>query len=221
VEKTKMKNSQVAPHSSVPKKLTIAKPIPGLKKKTNHPPTKFLTQTLAKNNFLAYCRYVLKKKEYVCVTDQTGRAFLTLTVNPVKGVSVIESAQFFKDNFARCSSLIRDGIVFRLTIRDSNNFIYARRHTSYTDPVDSVIDAWRESIIKQEMVDHDERALAQLRRDISELSSQQSARNDEDRAESRERYRNLVRGLTRVAIGHKPFEEGQARSRDPDPQTKA
>ena len=179
----------------------------------------FITQTDAKNRFLAHCRHTIDTGEFVCVQDQSGDAFLTLTLRPVKGAFVTVSAQFFKDNFSRCSSLIRDGVVFRLTLRGLKQVVYARRHTAYKDPVDSVIDKWRESIVEAAMADADESAIARLAREFAAFAQRQGVRSEEDRETTRNQYQALLRGITRMAIGHLPFEEGMRPShRDPVPQ---
>jgi hypothetical protein len=187
-------------------------------KKSSVPPTTFVSQTGAKNEFLEHCRLVAETEQFVCVTDQSGKAFLTLTARLVKTGFVTVSAQFFKDNFARCSSLIRDGVAFRLTLRKTNRMVYARRHTSYTDPLDPVINEWRENMVEAAMADAKDSGIAKLARDLAAFASQQSFRGDEDRALSLDRHKALVRGITRMAIGHSPFDEGQILSnRDPEP----
>jgi hypothetical protein len=182
-------------------------------RKPTRPQTTFVSQTEAKDKFLAHCRHVSETKEVVCVTDQSGVAFLTLTVHPVKGALVTRSAQFFKDHFARCSSLIRDGIAFKLTNRSSTEAIYAGRHGSYNDPVDPVIDEWRENIVKAAMADADESAIASLASEFAAFASRHGRRSNDDRDEARVRYETLVRGIARMAIGHKPFDEGQLPNR--------
>jgi hypothetical protein len=188
-------------------------------KKPPHPATNFIAQTEAKNRFLPYCRHAINTGEYVCVLDSPSQAFLTLTPRTVKGEFVTVSAQFFKDNFSRCSSLIRDGVAFRLTLRGLKEVIYARRHTSYNDPLDAVIDRWREKIVESALADADESAIARLARDFAAFTQREGARSDEDRETARTYYTALVRGITRMAIGHKPFEEGMMVSlRDPTPR---
>jgi len=187
-------------------------------KTRSQPKTIFISQTVAKSKFLTHCRDVITNKQFVCIKDHSNKPFLTLTVHPVKGVAVTVTAQFFKDNFARCTSLIRDGIVFRLKLRNSKEVLYARRHTSYKDPVDAVIDEWRESIVKAAGADKSE--VLQLSREIIALKSQQSLQSVKDSEVNRERFDTLVRGIARMAIGHRPFDEGELGSRrDRDPDT--
>lgn len=197
----------------MPKTLVRKKIQPPVRKKL---PTTFISQTEAKNRFLTHCRHVIDTGEYVCVQDKSETAYLTLTTRKVKDVFVTESAQFFKDNFARCSSLIRDGVAFRLTLRGSNSVVYARRHTSYIDPVDNVIEKWRESIVEAAVANADESAIQQLSRDLAALAQDHRSRNEEDREVALDRYKNMVRGIARMAIGHLPFENGQVpQQRDP------
>jgi hypothetical protein len=201
---------------SKPKKVTSAKQSAPPTKKPPRPATLFISQTEAKNRFLVHCRHVIETGEFVCVQDQSDDAFLTLTLRPVKGASVTVSAQFFKDNFSRCSSLIRDGIAFRLTLRGSKQVVYARRHTAYKDPVDFVIDQWRESIVEAAMADADESAITRLAREFAAHAQRQDVRSEEDRETTRNQYQKLIRGITRLAIGHMPFEEGMMPNhRDP------
>ena len=208
--------------SAKPKKVTPAKRPAPPTKKPPRPATMFIAQTEAKNRFLAHCRHAIDTGEFVCVLDQPDHAFLTLTPRPVKGGFVTVSAQFFKDHFSRCSSLIRDGVAFRLTLRGSNQVVYARRHTSYKDPLDAVIDEWRENIVESALADADESAIARLARDFAAFTMRQGVRGEEDRETARNHYTALVRGITRMAIGHLPFEEGMMPSlRDPVPRQAA
>ena len=208
--------------SANPREVTPAKrPAPSTKK-PSRPATTFVAQTEAKNRFLVLCRHAIDTGEFVCVQDQSDDAFLTLTTRPIKGAFVTVSAQFFKDNFSRCSSLIRDGVAFRLTLRGSNQVVYARRHTAYKDPVDSVIDKWRESIVEAAMADAGESAIARLTREWAAFVQRQGARSEEDRETARNHYQAVIRGIARMAIGHLPFEEGMMPShRDPVPRQAA
>lgn len=157
----------------------------------------------AKRDFLPICRRVLEEEEKAYVHDKAGRRYLTLDgvernlPSPVVDVS----AQFFKDNFSRMSSLVKDGLCFRLTLRRSNRPLYARRHTGYSDPVDAVIEAWRERVVASALA---ERERGEVLSALRELGRGQVSNQDALLAA----LDKLTRGVARMAIGHKPFEEG-------------
>lgn len=187
-------------------------------RKPRRPATTFIPQTEAKSRFLTHCRHVIETGEFVCVLDQSEEAFLTITNRRLKGEFVTRSAQFFKDNFSKCSSLLRVGVAFQLTLRGSEEFAYVRRHTSYKDPLDEVVDEWREKIVTSALADADGNAIARLARDFATFVSRQDLRVVEDRETARNHYETLVRSIARMAIGHKPFSEGMmANSFDPVP----
>jgi hypothetical protein len=116
---------------------------------------------------------------------------------PVVGVGI----QFFRDNFSRFSSLVRDGLCFRITRRGSKKPIYARRHTKYRDPLDGVIERWRERVVATALAERQEERLHR----IEELSLGGANRVEELQQE----IQRLSKGLARMAIGHRPFEEGE------------
>lgn len=163
-----------------------------------------LSQADAKRDFLAVCRCVIQKGERAYVKDKSNRTYLTLDPEsrhlsgPVLGIS----AQFFKDNFSRCSSLIKDGLCFHLEIRGSNHGIYARRHTKYSDACDLIIENWRSRVV----ID----ALAQQQEDKLMQAIHCSARRGEaEHDEIRKAIGELKLGIARLSIGHRPFEEGK------------
>ena len=180
----------------------------GSTRKPPQPTTSFIRQTDAKDNFLAHCRHVSESGDMVCVRDQAGDLYLTLTSRPPKDGFVTVSAQFFKNHFSRASALVRFGVVFRLTLRRSDEVVYARRHTSYVDPMDVVIEQWQETIVEATMADANENAVAQLAREFAAFARRQDARSEEDRETFRNHYKALVRGITRMSIGHLPFDDG-------------
>jgi hypothetical protein len=176
--------------------------------KAARPKSTFVSQTDAKNKFLAHCRCVLGSGEVVYVKDATGEPFLTLTSKPVNRPFVTVSAQLFKDHFARCSSLVRDGLAFELTLRNSNQTLFARRHTAYRDPLDHVIEQWHERITDSALTEIN--PIANLLREFSDLSARQKQLHELAEEGAQDRFKKLVIGISRLSIGHKPFEEGQA-----------
>ena len=94
-----------------------------------------------KARFLQICRDVASSKERAYVRDKAGVYYMTISaVRPSGDLRPIQvSPQRFKDNFARFSSLVRDGFVFALVVRRGGELVYARRHTKYVDPLHDVI----------------------------------------------------------------------------------
>ena len=163
-----------------------------------------LSQADAKRDFLTVCREAIQSGERAYVKDKSDRPYLTLDPEQrhLSGPVLDISAQFFKDNFSRCSSLIKDGLSFRLTLRGSNNSIFARRHTKYSDPCDAVIANWQQRVADHALARKQE---ADLMTEIRRIKHQ----SESGQEELREAVAKLKLGITRVAIGHRPFEEGQ------------
>ncbi len=163
-----------------------------------------LTRAAVTANFLAICREAIERDQRVYVQDRSGTSFLTLDPQRrhLREPIVDVSAQQFKDHIARFSSLIKDGLCFRLRLRRTNQFIYARRNTRYRDPLDSVIDEWREGVAT---------AAQQLERKVLLAIENDGATRD---AQILKALEELRRGIARLAIGHRPFEEGMI---DPAP----
>ncbi len=170
------------------------------------PNAEFFTQVAATSNFLAICRNAIRDESRVYVKDRAGQPYLTL--DPKKrhlGDPIIDvSATFFKENFSRFSSLIKDGLSFRLSGRGPKPVIYARRHTQYRDPLYHVIEQWREKVAEAASIkQHEEKLLAA----INAIAGDNELRN-EDMLEA---LRKLKLGILRVAAGNLPFEEGPLR----------
>jgi hypothetical protein len=166
--------------------------------------TEFITQTQAKNDFLDTCRRAIKEQMHICIKDQSDKAFLTITFTDrhISGPAVDVTAQFFKNHFSRCCSLVRDGVAFRLALRASNKFAFARRHTSYVDPLDEVIEQWREKVIAEAITDSE---VSKLRKELDVLAKQGVNQQEELRS----RLQKMALGIARMAIGQKPFDEGE------------
>jgi hypothetical protein len=163
-----------------------------------------LAQAAAKRNFLTVCRRAIQDGKRVYVADKAGKSYLTLDPDRrhLSGPVLDLSAQFFKDNFARCSSLVKDGLCFRLTLRGINQSIYARRHTKYTDACDAVIENWQSQVAGQALVQQQEAELMAVFRRFEH-------RSDTKHEEVLAAFSKLTLGIARLAIGHRPFEEGQ------------
>lgn len=95
-----------------------------------------LSQADAKRDFLTVCRRAIQNRERAYVSDKAGKRYLTLDPERrhLSGPVLEMTAQFYKNNFSRCSSLVKDGLCFRLTLRGVDQSIFVRRHTEYTDP---------------------------------------------------------------------------------------
>lgn len=163
-----------------------------------------LAQADAKRNFLTVCRSAIRDGNRAYVKDRADKPYLTLDPDRrhLSGPVLDLSAQFFKDNFARCSSLIKDGLCFRLTLRGGNQSIYARRHTRYTDACDAVIENWRSQVAGDALAQQQEADLMAVIRRVER-------RSDTAHEEVLAAISKLKLGIARLVIGHRPFEEGQ------------
>lgn len=163
-----------------------------------------LTQADAKSNFLNVCRHAIQTGKRAYIKDKAEKSYLTLDPERrhLSGPVLDMSAQFFKDNFARCSSLVKDGLCFRLTLKGINQSVFARRHAKYADPCDTVIEQWRAQVASDALARQQE---SDLMRVISRVERQ----GDSLQEEILEAIGKLRHGIARLTIGHRPFEEGQ------------
>ncbi len=163
-----------------------------------------LSQADAKRDFLTVCRGAIQNEERAYVKDKADKAYLTLDpeLRHHSGPVLDIRAQFFKDNFSRCSSLVKDGLCFRLTLRGTNQCVYARRHTKYSDPCDTVIENWRSQVVNNALAQQQE---ANLIRKIAWFERQ----SDSGREDVLGAIKELKFGIAHMAIGHRPFDEGQ------------
>jgi hypothetical protein len=163
-----------------------------------------LTQAAAKRDFLTICRRAIKNGERIYVKDKSGSTYLT--IDPVDRhllrPPVQVSAQFFKNNFSRCSSLIKDGLCFRLSLRGNKQTVFARRHTKYSDPCDIVIEKWLNQLEDNALATQQESNLMRVIDGVGRYS-------ESHHAEILEAVGKLKQGIARLSIGHRPFEEGQ------------
>ena len=114
--------------------------------------------------------------------------------NVIKPVVDVQ-AQLFRDHFSRFSSLIRDGLSFRLRMRASNEFVYARQHTGYQDPLMHVIEEWRTRVAEEAMA----REWTRLSKDLKRLESNAD--------ELQHELKSIMRRVARLAIGRGASEE--------------
>ena len=160
-----------------------------------------MTQAVAKRDFIPICRRVSRdgKREYV--RDKAGECYLTFDHKERKGTgpSVPVGAQFFRENFSRFSSLLRVGLSFRVTTTRPSCVVFVRRHTDYDAPLDGIVAAWRVLVA--------ERA---AEGDLSKAVRRLEHKVDAGDGEVLDAVRALAMGVARFAIGHRPFEEGQA-----------
>lgn len=161
--------------------------------------------------FLALCRQAIDHNERIYVFNRAGKYYLTL--DPEKGKlrqPIIDvTAQEFKDNFARFSTLIEIGMSFRLLLRSKGThkheaYLYARRHTHYRYELDYILEQWREHFVQTGPV----RAL------VAEIKD--TVRDEGDNVD--EKLDKIMRGVARLAIGHLPFGEGELPKPDDRPQ---
>ena len=168
-------------------------------------------------NFPALVRQVLKTKERVYVKDKAGRSFMT--IDPVKRFVeeplIPIGVQTLKDNFSACSALIKRGFAFVVRSRGSAAQVYVRRHQSYQDPLDPVIDAWRQQVLAPMI----SKALEPFVATLSSLKlapNNQEAHNRPSIDEFNKSINDLKGALKlaadRIFIGHHPFREGQIHS---------
>lgn len=117
----------------------------------------FFSQVEAKRDFIRLCRLVATDHEKVYVKDKSGTVFLTLAPTPARCAKPIleVSVQSFRENFSRYCSLVKTGYAFRVSSKRGAE-VFARRHTSYVDPLEHVMAAWRRSIFEMVRVNIDE-----------------------------------------------------------------
>ena len=202
--KTRAKHPKRSTRTSI-----SAAPVPS---KSRAKRNRHLTQSTVASNFLATCRETIKDQLRTYVKDKSGKYYLTLdpVARHLNGVILDVSAQQFKDNFSRFSSLIKCGLQVRLSLRGSEAFIYARRHLQYQDPLESIMKRWQEQAA--EAASHKEQETRVLRA-ISGVG-----RQDESQTKTiLQDLKQLKLGVARLGIGHRPFDEGQLPGNDPRP----
>jgi hypothetical protein len=164
----------------------------------------------AKKWFLDICKdLALDGDKRAYVEDRHGD--LVVALDPIKrnltGPVLDVSIQLFKNEFSRFCTLVRIGACFRLTRRGGIPHVYARRHTSYRDPLDHVVERWLEGYV--------ERKVGRLAEAVEKLGDRDArrdsdmARLDRDVEEVKAREETTRKAIARVAAGHyPPFKNG-------------
>ena len=162
-----------------------------------------VNQVEAKAKFLTHCRRTVDEDKRTYVSDQSGRSFMVLDTKDrhQKSPAVKISAQAFKDNFSRYSSLVRLGVCFELTLKGRDGSIYARRHKDYEDPLDDVFGRWIDLVIEDGIKKLEP---SETLRAIQRLD--QKSAGDQEMITAG--LQKLTKGLMRMALGHRPFDEG-------------
>ncbi len=186
----------------VPRRPTVAAKT--IKKTSKLTGTK-IDRKVAKSGFLGYCRQVLDEERLFYVADADGVPFMALDFEErhLHGPLVDISVQFFKDNFSRCSSAIRDGVCFRLTLKGRNSGVIARRHTQYKDPLDDVFAQWQEKVVDAALQTKGNSG------DVSKAIRKLEVAQNISKEELQQQIKALAKGIARLAIGHRPFDEGE------------
>lgn len=161
------------------------------------------TSSNGKARFVTYCRQVVEEERKVFVRDKAGSLALTLDFQERGAPAptpITISAQKFKGNFARCTSLAKTGLVFRLTMAGTGKVVYARAHADYVDPLKEEVETWMKT----------------LRKEGAENAARPFIDRLEDLEEHLDRQISAVhQGMNRMAIGHHPQREGQIKIPDP------
>lgn len=165
------------------------------------------TYTDAKKKFLTLCRAVSTTREKAMIRDSANRLAIVVDSAAKKG-AISLSAQAFKDEFSRCASLVKTGVVFKLTIRNHDP-VYVRRHTGYNDPLDQVTKKWIAQIEKAAV----KKAQRGLVAEIVALQSNVAQLGKTDRLEvlegsledTNEKVDQAIRAIRRLDAGYAPM----------------
>jgi hypothetical protein len=156
------------------------------------------SQADAKSDLFRICRDVRDQAKIACVKDKAGNRFMTICPDDrrIEGPIIDVPVTRFKSEFSKFSVLARLGISFRVLMKTGEVFI--RKHTSFEDPLQDVLVQWQNKVAEQAIEAFEG---SRLRQEISELKRGQG--------EISEDMRRVILGVTRIAIGHKPFAEGE------------
>ena len=152
----------------------------------------------AKTNLYELCRGVRAEGKLVCVKDKSAQRFMTIcpSKKTIEGAIVDVPITRFKSDFSRFSNLVKMGLSYRILMKSGE--VFARRHSSYIDPLQDIVDRWQTWVADSAI----EKAEASaVRRDLATIATGQET--------SAEALREVIRGVARLAIGHRPFAEGQ------------
>jgi hypothetical protein len=162
----------------------------------------FLSAAEAKKRFPEICKLVSQSGERTYVKEKSGKSALTITAQaPRQGRKAIVaftppipiSANAFKESFSRCSSLVKSGAVFEITLPGGRS-AYVRRHDLYNDASDAYVKLWIENL---------QRAGA----DEYKAKLDTAALEALDRREIIERLETIQMGVEQIAVRHLPFTE--------------
>lgn len=135
--------------------------------------SKVLATLDAANRFFELCRFVSQSRQKIYVTDRSGRAFLTMTPDSKDIIAAVPvTARTFKHNFAKFGGLVKSGVSFRITVRQTGEDIFIRRHAKYTDPVGEIIEVWLKELHRSVLLEQRgliEGFLAKSARELDEL----------------------------------------------------
>jgi hypothetical protein len=158
------------------------------------------------DNLIEVCVWIADAQRAATVKDPSGR--IVFTLDPLAQESSDEIANatysFFAKHFLQLSFCLRMGLCLRLSKRGTPPFIYARSYAKYRDPLDGVIKQWRGSIAKVTLSRHREQMPRRLSSQIDRIQIDASATTEHVLAV----LEQIKGGIRRLAIGHRPFEEG-------------
>ena len=164
-------------------------------------PNQTHTQSHAKKHFTALCLESIEKYDRArfFVQDKSGARYMTLDPKErhIDGPAIEISARYFKDNFSNFSNLIKTGMCFKLKLADTKKLIFARKHTSYIYPLEKIIIKWQDAVVNHKFLDV-------IEDNFDNLNNSNDGKNNEIITD----LKLIKRAIARMAIGHKPFEEG-------------
>lgn len=152
--------------------------------------------SVGKEEFIPLCRKAAERKLYI--RDRSNR--LALVIDPKEPKtqhSIAVNAQFFRNNYARCASLVKAGMIFKVSAKGTPA-VWVRLHGSYSDRLTELVDEWIDKI-------EEDAAKAAVTRMVAKFEAIESV----DPAQLYERMDKIVRGVERLSLGHLPFREGQ------------
>ncbi len=164
----------------------------------------YCTQSEAAGKLQAIYKQLVRTGGRVYVKDKAGTRYMTLDTSDarVKEPVIDVSLQRFKDNFSAFSNLVRIGICFRVSMRSVNEPIYARPYGSYTHPLSDEIALFHERLKSNATI-------KAMESNILKALERRDSGDDEHREEVKKYLNEFRIGIARIALGHRPFEEGE------------
>jgi hypothetical protein len=168
-----------------------------------------MTVSKARAELFEICRRVSSERVLVVVKEKDderreGQKFLTFSFTdkscdpPITEVS----PNLLKANFARCCALVRVGFCFRVSVRGGDEPVFIRRFAQYKDPLDQLVQQWRERLV-MDALDNDE--LMAVLREVNFRSRRDSGVIDD----IKHALDQIKQGLRRIGVGNQPFDEGE------------